>query len=140
MANKGEAIPESTRACILYQTVLSHLFRRLPIGTFPGAAVICVNSADLWHNLEIVIHWKASLLKEKHVLYLVNRHPGIGLRVDGGTEIDSARPPDASLTIGDTVYHVHLKTGSYKTLDAAMRREALKSVSKRLEAAHNSGV
>lgn len=138
MANQGDAIPESTRACILYQTVLSHLFRRLPTGT-SGAGIVCVNFAELWHNREIAIHGKASLLKEKHVLYLVNRHPGIGLRVDGGTEIDSARPPDASLTIGDTVYHVHLKTGSYKTLDAAMRREALKSVSKRLEAAHTDG-
>ena len=75
-------------------------------------------------------------MKEKHVLYLVNRSPVTGLRVDGGTEIDSARPPDASLTIGDTTYHIHLKTGSYKTIDAATRREALKSVTKRLQDAH----
>ena len=77
-------------------------------------------------------------MKEKHVLYLVNRSPVSGLSVAGGTEIDSARPPDTSLTVGDTIYHVHLKTGSYKTLDAATRREALKSVSKQLQDAHNS--
>jgi hypothetical protein len=94
--------------------------------------------AEVWHNVSVVTHWKVRLLKEKHVLYLVNRHPGIGLRVDGGTEIDSARRPDASLTVGDTVYHVHLKTGSYKMLDGAMRREALKSVGKLLEAAHTN--
>jgi len=75
-------------------------------------------------------------LKEKHVLYLVNRSPVVGLRVDGGGEIDSARAPDASLTVGDTIYHVHLKTGSYKILDAATRREALKSVTKQLQTAH----
>lgn len=76
-------------------------------------------------------------MKEKHILYLVNRHAGIGLRVDGGTEIDSARRPDASLTVGDTIYHVHLKTGSYKTMDEATRREALKSVGKLLQDKHN---
>ncbi len=76
-------------------------------------------------------------MKEKHILYLVNHHEGIGLRVDGGTEIDSARRPDGSLTVGDTIYHVHLKTGSYKIMDDAMRREALKSVGKLLEARHN---
>ena len=59
-----------------------------------------------------------------------------GKAVDGGTEIDSARTPDASFTVGDTIYHVHLKTGSYKTLDPATRREALKNVSKLLQAAH----
>ena len=75
---------------------------------------------------------------EKHVLYLVNRQDGDRLRVDGGSEIDSARTPDASLTIRDTIYHVHLKAGSYKTLDAATRREALKSVSKLLQAAHGT--
>jgi len=80
--------------------------------------------------------FRGHVLKEKHVLYLVNRSPVSGLRVDGGTEIDSARPPDASVTVGDTIYHVHLKTGSYKTLDAATRREALKSVGKLLQAAH----
>ncbi len=75
-------------------------------------------------------------MKEKHVLYLVNRSPVVGLRVDGGAEIDSVRTPDASFTVGDTVYHIHLKTGSYKTLDAATRREALKSVSKQLQTSH----
>ena len=80
--------------------------------------------------------FRGYVLKEKHVLYLVNHSPVVGLRVDGGAEIDSARPPDASLTIGDTIYHIHLKTGSYKTLDAATRREALKSVSKRLQGEH----
>ena len=96
--------------------------------------------AKLWHNAETVTHTKDSLLKEKHILYLVNRYPGVGLRVDGGAEIDSARPPDASITVGDTIYHVHLKTGSYKTLDVAMRREALKSVGKLLEATHTDEI
>ena len=82
--------------------------------------------------------FKGSSLNEKHVLYLVNRVQGTGLRVDGGTEIDSARRPDASLTIGDTVYHVHLKAGSYKILDEPTRREAIKSVTKLLQTAHNS--
>ncbi len=77
-------------------------------------------------------------MKEKHILYLVNRSPVSGLSVVGGTEIDSARAPDASLTVGDTIYHVHLKTGSYKTLDAAARREALKTVNKQLQDAHNA--
>ncbi|MEP7293310.1 MAG: hypothetical protein ABI835_16110 [Chloroflexota bacterium] len=82
---------------------------------------------------------KNSAPKEKHVLYLVNKAASsTGLRVDGGAEIDSARPPDASLTVGDTIYHVHLKTGSYKTLDAATRREALKSIGKLLQTAHTN--
>ncbi len=79
---------------------------------------------------------KGIRLTEKHVLYLVNRTPVNGLTIGGGAEIDSARRPDASLTIGDTIYHVHLKTGSYKILDDDTRREALKSVSKLLQTAH----
>jgi len=81
---------------------------------------------------------KGSPLIEKHVLYVVNRPASSGLRVDGGAEIDSVRRPDGSLTIGDTIYHVHLKAVSYKTLDAKTRREALKSVTEQLQAAHNN--
>jgi hypothetical protein len=71
---------------------------------------------------------------ERHITYSVRQLLSKRITVNGGFVTDTALgTPDSSLSLGDTLYHIHLVKASGEMMSEEIRREAMAKAEENLK-------